>query len=570
MNDRRRILVIGLDGATFDLIKPWVQQGKLPHFGRLMAEGVHGELASTVHPLSPPAWTSFMTGMNPGKHGIFDFSERAPESYNLQFTNGGFRKAKTLWRILSEAGKQVVVIDVPMTYPPEPVNGSLIAAMDSLWEESRFMFPPELLLEICERFGGYPFYPTKPTLHEMDAYVHGMHEVIEHRAEVARFLLRTKPWDFFQVVFLATDRVHHTLWRFMDATHPLHDPVAAQRYGTAIYDVYAHIDEVLGRFMAELDAGTTVLVMSDHGGGPYDKVVNLAKWLEQGGWLRFRPQARGAELNLRQRVLRTCAYSLPKHAWRGFKRWVPVWIKRRLAATFPDLRAKWLSHLSLSSIDWGRTAAYALGNYGNIYINLEGREPQGIVRPGKEYEALRDRIIKALAQLRDPDTGQPILDRAYRREELYRGPYVERAPDIVVVWKDYRYYTRGTFSSEETALFALPGEFGSGRIEHSACHRPNGILLAQGEDVRKGEVVRGAAIIDLAPTILYLSGLPVPVDMDGRVLTELLDKRFLDTHPIAACEGAEPFSAAVDRDAAFSPEEAEQVANKLRALGYLD
>ena len=561
-NMKNRVFVIGLDGATFDLIKPWAREGKLPNLSRLISTGVHGDLMSTIHPLSPQAWSSFMTGKNPGKHGIYGFVKRMSGSYDLQYTNATNCDGATIWHLVSEAGGKVGVIDVPFTYPPETVDGFLITGMDAMWDESTFIYPRDLKSEIEKRVGDYCWYPQKPTMKEMDRYVDGMFNVIDHRARITEYLMENRPWDFFITVFLAPDRVQHTLWRHMDKDHVLHNSQEAEKYGDVIFRVYRRIDEIIGELVAKLDDSVTVVIMSDHGSGPYRRVLNLSKWLNMNGWLTFKGGGNGANLGgVWTRVLKNSYFVL--------KKWLPNKLKKRLATLSPDLKHKWASRIVFSGIDWQNTRAYAVGNYGNISINVRGREPLGIVAPGEEYESLREEIIERLAELKDPDSGEPILDKVYRREELYSGPYMEEAPDLIVLWKDFAYYTRQSVADEEVSLFELPGKFGNRTIEHSACHRLNGILIMNGKPILQGKTIE-ANITDVAPTILNTMGLPIPEDMDGTVLTAAFSSTHLESYPVQHVASEKVSSRKEAPKTVHSRDEEEATRQRLRDLGYID
>jgi len=559
---KNKVFVIGLDGGTFDLITPWAKAGKLPNFSRLLSTGVHGNLHSTIHPLSPQAWSSFITGKNPGKHSIYGFAKRNSKSYDLEFTNATNRDGASLWHLINKAGGKVGIIDVPFTYPPEKVNGFMITGMDAMWEAAKFIYPEELKTEIDSKFGDFCWYPQKPTMKEMDGYVREMFRVIDHRARLTQYLMERKEWDFFISVFLATDRVQHTLWRHMDKNHVLHNPQEAERYGNVILQVYQRIDDFIGEVTSRLDDNVTLIIMSDHGSGPYRRVLNLSKWLNMNGLLQFKnKQDKASVKRMSNRAL--------KHSWFLINKWLPNIIKKKLGALAPALKDKLKSHIFFSGIDWQNTKAYSIGNYGNIYINVKGREPSGVVNPGEEYEKLREDIMQKLRELRDPDSGDTILDKVYKREELYSGPYLKDAPDLIVLWKDFAYYTRQSVVEEEVAILEPPGKFGSRTIEHSACHRLNGVLIMKGNQILQGKVIK-ANIMDLAPTILYIMGLPIPEDMDGKVLTDAFSDDYLKSNPAKHVAVKKAVSHKGKLAATYSSEEADTTRERLQDLGYID
>lgn len=565
VEQRQKVCVIGLDGATFDLVKPWVEQGHLPHVGRLMAEGVHGKLRSTIHPLSAPAWTSFMTGKNPGKHGIFDFIERPDHRYTISYTSGRSRQAKTLWGLLSEAGKSVIVLNVPMTYPAEPVNGALVGGLDSPSVRSPFTYPPALYAEMTAAVGEYSITVRYDERRGRKRYVQDIFKMIENRAATADYLLRRYPWDFFIVVFSAPDIVQHSFWKYMDRDHPDHDPREAAEFGGVILEVYQRIDRWLGTLMARLDEDTTLVIMSDHGAGPFKQAISLNRWLEQHGFLHFRDAA-SPPAPWRATALRTERLN---QVLAGLKRVTPVGVKVTLRRAFPRLRERVNARLLFAPIDWPRTKAFSVGVLGSIAINLAGREPQGIVSPSGEYEAVRDAIIEKLAELRHPETGAPLVERVYRREELYHGAWVDRAPDLLVVWKDYAYTAQYDYGEAGTGVFQARKTFEFSAKEHNGSHRPDGLLILKGRQVRSGHAVEGAEIIDLAPTILYAMGLPVPLDMDGNVLTAAFRRTALEANPVryASPRGQQGGQAGVEGP--YSAGEAEEIRKRLVDLGYL-
>ncbi|MFL5626830.1 MAG: alkaline phosphatase family protein, partial [Ktedonobacteraceae bacterium] len=372
--------------------------------------------------------------------------------------------------------------------------------------------------------------------------------------------LKKDEYGFFIMVIGATDRAHHDWWKFIDPEHPAYDPQEAAIYGDYILEVYKAADACIGKFLEVINDETTVIVMSDHGGMAHPKYyLNTNHWLRTLNLLTPSAKAsktqsgvKGGFKNFYRNKIRRLPY-LEK-----LYRSLPQGLKK--VATNLDSQTM----MNLDVIDWKRTRAYRFPMYPpveGIMINVAGRQPEGCVQPGEEYEAVRTRILEELRSLREPTTGEPIVLEAYRREELYHGERLETAPDIIVVTQDC--YKGGTGIDE--LISEVPLEVIS---KLSGVHRMDGIILAQGPHIRRNARVEGAHIIDVAPTILYALGMPIPSDMDGKPLTDF----FEDTHTrqTAASYTDERNVEDVSTDEyGYSEEEEESVRLKLEALGYL-
>ena len=543
------MLVVGLDGATFDLIRPWAAAGHLPTLARLMQQGVHGELTSTLPPVTSPAWSSFMTGMNPGRHGVFDFIRRRPDGFDM--VNSSHIAAKTLWQLLSEAGRRVGVMAVPVTYPPSPVNGFMITGILSP-RQAEITYPPGLLDRYEDELGPYRISPdVQYTGGNEEAFVADLLALMERRARYALRLMQDHPWDFFMVHFVALDVAQHALWKLIDPSHPGTDAQAAQRYGGSLLALYQKADAILARLWEQLGPEDMLLVMSDHGFGPLHGTVNLNNFLMQQGFLHLK---RDVATRLRYALFRrgitpSAAYGLLVKL--GLQDVVVKVSKRARNAVVGRF-------LSFSAVDWSRTQAYAMGHVGQVFINLRGREPQGSVEPG-EYEAVRGRVAAALRQIPHPLSGRPLVDEIIFQEQAYEGPYAGQGADLLPIMDGFRYIAFPMFASD-TQLVAPQVRGDSG------CHRLHGILMASGPAVRPGATLEGVRITDLAPTILYRLGLPVPADMDGRVLTEMFDPGFVRDTPVRRAD-AETLRQRPEHE--WQPDEAAEIEDRLRGLGYL-
>jgi len=569
--DHPKVIVIGMDGATFNLIVPWAQEGKLPHMARLLKEGAHGYLESTIPPVTPPAWSSFMTGKNPGKHGIFHFIGMDPESYDVHYINARSRRSQTIWKVFNEAQRTVGVLNVPFTFPPESVDGYMMSGMDTPDEQSDFLRPASLREELEERVGKlrldirYLGYMTSNE--RRDAVLQGLREIDEQRTATALYLMERRPTDLMMIVYTSTDTVGHYFWHYMDPEHPFFDAQGAERYGRAILEVYQRLDQSIGEFLARLPEETAVVLVSDHGNGPTsERVLYLNRYLAQLGLLKFQSDGTG-----RGRLNRM-VQALVKRLDLFLRGNLSAQQKVKLAQRFPTLRRKWESYYSsTASVDWAATKAYGveiLASPPAIHINLKGVKPQGTVER-EEYSDLVEFLIKRLYELKDPKTGRQLITKVYRREEIYHGPYAERGPDLTLAW-----WEDGTFNAKPSA----PGEEGCPAVtgvqktdglksEWSGNHLLHGILLLKGNPFRPGLTLEGARIIDMAPTLLYLLGVPIPEDMDGRVLKEAFTEDFLAAHLVQFQKGDE--AGDQGSGSTYSEEEAALVEERLKSLGYL-
>lgn len=577
MKTDRKILVIALDGAPFDRIHSWAREGKLPTFKKLIDSGVSGRLKTTLPPDSLTAWSSFMSGKNPGKHGIYDFTYHRFGSFKEIPVNATVRHGRSIFRILSDAGKSVGVINVPVTYPPEEVNGFFIAGFP-LPRGFDYTYPPDLKFELLERGWNLDDVAAQSYYEgNLENFLQGLYSRLENRAQAMLHFMRERKCHFFMVHFLETDKVQHDFLVYTIKKQKGERSRLVEKYGDAVLTLFQKVDRVLDRVLKELDKNTVLILASDHGFTlSRGVVVNLNNWLVREGYMKFKktPIVRLKRLLYRIGFTPANLYRLLPSALKGRlrKRFdekyfsLPSRKERLDPIGLLNLLLRKTYFLTFDDLDWSETKAYCFGGGNHIYINLKGKEAQGIVEPGNRYRNVRDEIIAKLREgIPAPSTGQDTIERVHKKEEVYWGPRSNEAPDITVTFKDFQYLGSGSpifYSDEvvESQYTLFP--------HYKGFHTRYGLLVMLGEGIKRGEAVENAEITDLAPTILYLLGEPIPSDMDGKLLRQCFRERFLKKHPVRYAKV--PVKPAKPVRKGLTPEEEEAMLERLRAMGYVD
>lgn len=497
-----------------------------------------------------------MTGKSPAMHGVLEFFRRQEGTYKQVLNSRVDIDGKSLWRYISDAGMDVGVMGVPLTYPPEQINGFMITGLLTPYGRRDFTYPLSLLTELEEQVGSYllrhdeKYRPNNP-----HPFIEEQYQILENNTQVALYLLENKAWDVFMVHFLGTDCVQHEFWHILDPNHPNHDPAEVERLGNVIEDFFTRVDASIGRLLEVIDDDTAVIVMSDHGFGPVYKFINFNTWLLEQGLLRLKntPGTRLRHLLFRLGF----NYNVLGH-------WVlKLGLGKQAKRMGRDKREDWQRRvfLSLNDVDWLQSKVYSIGNFGQLYVNLKGREPCGIVSPGAEYEDVITDLIERLRAMKDPTTNEPVIDQIFRKEDVYTGPYLSRAPDLMFTTRNMQYKAMGLsdFSSHRVfdPIFGTSGH-----------HRMNGILICCGPGrFRQGAEIEGPRIFDLAPTILYLLGQEIPLEMDGKVLLDLFTDEFRKNHPVVYAESGT--SGTKEDQLILTDQEKAQLESMLRSLGYV-
>ena len=441
--DPRRVFVLGLDGTPHSFVQELTAQGELPHLAKLVAGGSIRRMRSVLPTVSSVAWASYMTGVNPGKHNLFGFVDRNPDPFDLFIPTAAHLRRETLWEILSRAGKRVVVINVPPSYPPRPVNGVLVGCF--LTPNLEKGVHPASLVPVLQRMGYRIDVDAWKARQDREGFLADLHEALDRRFQVAFHLMEEEPWDFFQLHVMETDRINHFLWPAWEDD----DPDWAPRFLSYYRKIDGYIGELVGRLGRGLEDGeVSLLILSDHGFCKVRGELYVNHWLEREGYLRL-----------------------------------PEGEARKLPEYLPETRA------------------YSLIP-GRIFVNLRGREQKGSVAPAKAYKDLRDRLIEGLSGLRDPETGSAMVRKVHRREEIYAGPFLERAADLVIEPEE-GFDPKGNL---DRSVLVATGEIGGMHTLDDA------FLLMYPGDLPD----RDWEIVDVMPGILRIMGVEAPPGLDGR------------------------------------------------------
>jgi len=530
-------LLIGLDGATFTILDPYVEAGLMPVVGELMARGSRGVLRSIMPPLTPPAWTSLVTGKYPGQHGVFDFFQKEePGSVYFAFASSQDVRSETIWTLASQQGRRIISLNFPLTFPPPPVEGCVVPGGMMPWRQLRLgCHPPGLFdrLKTLEAFNPREMLDMELEIKAIDGCPEDefvdfveLHIRREQRwGEVLLHLMEEEPADLVGILFDGVDKLQHLCWRFIDPACRPAEPTAWERSLIELCERYfTSLDAMIGRLVEAAGPQATVVLASDHGFGPTRDVFHVNTWLERVGYLAWSDGEGTAGERSDTDV--------------GF--------------------AEMTRHVH--ALDWERTLAYA-ATPSSQGINIVDRVPGS---PAGMPADVRRRLTRELAEaLRDicrPD-GKPLIDEVWTREEAFPGPYAELGPDLSLVLAD-----GGTMS-------ILPSDRIVARREQvRGHHRWEGIFVAAGPGIRAGAEVPELSIVDVAPFLLHRLGIGVPDDMAGEVPVAVLDAEELRRHPpvtVPAAAAAADVSAIRDR-VELEPVEQAAVMERLRALGYVE
>ncbi len=536
-----KTVLIGLDGATFTVLGPLMERGIMPFLRDFVGDGVRATLHSVVPALTPPAWTSLMTGKRPGRHGVFDFFQKeTPDSRYFRFAASHDVRTPTIWSLASEEGKRVTALNFPLMFPPPDVNGCVVPGGWMPWRQLRLgCHPPGLF----DRLKALPSFNARELAMDMaseekalegcadDEYAAwiALHTRRERRwFDDLDYLMTEEPADLTAVLFDGVDKLQHLCWRFLDPACRAAHPSPWERTIADLCEGYfSELDGLIARIAGRAGPDATVVMASDHGFGPTRDIFCVNTWLEQQGYLTW-SAGLGADPS------DATKFGIGKIARHVFE------------------------------IDWERTYAYA-ATPSSQGIHIVRRTPDGDTRDSLDPDSVRDELADALRRLRHPTTGRPVVSEVWTRDEAFPGPFGSMGPDLTIMLED-----NGIVS-----ILRSESPFGR-RPEPTGTHCPEGIFLARGPGLRRGVSIGDLSIVDVAPMLLHRLGVPIPDDMDGRLPTESFEPaelkrrppRYAASRPDAGAAIVEPEAAA--EGPAFDADEEAVVLKRLHALGYLE
>ena len=482
-----RVVVLGFDGLSPVMVEKWVKEGKLPNMARIMEEGAYGGCMTVLPPSSASAWTSAVTGVNPGKHGIYGFLKELQEGSKRPavFNTSRDRGFSAVWDVMTDFGRRACIINIPLSSPADSLNGIMVAGFPHTSEDKiAYYWPPE----VEKYLGAYRFDAFSVTCAkgEEEKFMRNMEEISSRRLDLGLTLFEEGGWDLFWIVFTFTDRTQHYMWKYMDENHPQYDPAMSEAYGDRVEWAYRRADNYLGEFMGRMEGNDLLMVMSDHGFGPLYYIINTRNFLQR-------------TLGNNEDVL---------------------------CADFFGSKFK---------------------------IDVSGRNAE------EKYNSIRKLLIEGLEELEDPERGCKIIDSIYVKEDIYEGPYVGKAPDVLCLEKPGYLF----FSLNLTPDLRLFDMGPSPDRAFSAFHRRVGTIFMYGSTVEPGKRI-DTRIIDITPTILTYLGVPVPAEMDGDVPREAFRSEFRDKVILVKSEDS-----GYKKPTGLGSQDWQKIEKQLRAVGYI-
>jgi len=543
-------LIIGLDGATFSVLNQLFQAGFLPNIKEAIHKGCFGELQSTIPPVTALAWPSFFTGLNPGRHGSLGWQFPINSDFKRPWINSRQIHGLKIWDVLNHHGINVFVINMPLTYPPDPIVGGMVSGMLTPNLEAVFTFPLSLKEELLSAIPDYQIdidiqrsQPNLSNIETIIGFLRNSRRITHARGQALQWIIQNKQPDIVFVVFELLDRLQHVLWPYIFALpNQLGETQNSSVIKNLLLDCLSSLDNEIGELMNYLSRDGNLIILSDHGFGGIKTIIHMNDLLKKFGWLTYEKSSLGL-------------WNIARSVGSRFKNYLPGSLLRKVQNSLPIY----------NTFQWEKTIAYSgLPTEHGIFINLKGREPSGIVT-NQNYETIRSEIIDALLSWQDPLTALKPFTSVYRREEVNKGPFYTFAPDIIF---------------ELEPGYAISDLKGRKHIDiHEDLskaswggHERNGILAISGENVKSNYQLENfsskPSIMDIMPTLLYLLNLEIPEDLDGKVLLEAFSSEHTHKHP-PKYHKYQDSQNEMNYHTAYSDEESVLIEDRLRKLGYI-
>jgi len=610
----RQTLLIGLDGASFTVLDHLMENGTMPFLKELISSGCRAELTSIVPPLTPPAWISMVTGVRPGTHGVFNFLQfESPKSRYIKWLSFRDIQRETMWSIVNRHGMRAGGLNFIGMNPPPQVDGYMVPGFVS-WRWLKKNSHPHDLFDRLLNIPGFDVREMALNFREEEKAVKGcqkeeyedwisLHIRRERQwFEVARYLMKNDPCHLTAMIFDGIDRIQHTCWRFLDPAFSCgaekqvisdqlkENPLSVIRYPLSVKDstvngqrstdnglllktdnfpsplqpweekvrnlcltYFRNLDGFIEEIVHLAGPEANIFMASDHGFGPTREIVYLNQWLHEHGYLKWKDTVKSSGSGSTPSMAGGAALSRPMVEERA---------SSRQESRPEDLESLGVEspYRSLLHLDWKKTKAYAATASSNgIIIQVAGKRGEEGIPPSEYYSFREELTRKLLTEYTDPATGQPLITKIYTREEAFAGDYIDCAPDLTLVLRD-----SGFISIYPSEVVCRP------RSQIMGTHCPQGVFAAVGPAIRKGRTLPPLSIIQVAPTILHTLGIPIPADMEGRVVTEVFDPGFLETHPVVI--GGTTLPPERYQGAPVQTEDAEgqeQIMLRLKSLGYV-
>jgi predicted AlkP superfamily phosphohydrolase/phosphomutase len=534
-----KTVIIGLDGATFDILTPLASAGRLPVLARLMREGSSAPLRSTLLPNSFPGWSSCTTGTSEGMHGVFSPFIKNPADYSVRAMSGRDIMTRHVWDVLGQRQGRSIVINVPTAYPPEPLNGLMVTGMLTPSMNSEWTYPAPLKQEILKALPDYIIEPARNP--DKQARAAEFRRATELHESAAHYLLERNDWDFLMIVFSVLDRAQHDFWSDMEVSHPRHNPQTPEAFREFIPQTYMQLDAAIGRLLEKLPPDCRLFIVSDHGFCSELYEVRVNEVLASAGLLKFKSsglrRGRAQMRALKEKISRRLS---PKPSQGNS-------LERKVKA----------GRAFLDEIDWSRSRCYFAQDKG-VWVNLQHRESNGFVKES-EFDSVIEEARHCLASLHSPIDGGRIFDRVLRREEAFSGRYTHRLPDLVMVpaRDEYVYNERPSYGEA-----VVPADSTTGT------HSKDGIFIAWGRGIRSGAEFRQQPNLrDIGSTALAALGCPLTEDADGRVLDEVFAEPM---RPARQGSSYRQNQSQGTQESVYRADEEAELRERMRALGYIE